>query len=478
MTSRDILGNERFGNRDNREQYVLDAAWALYMMSRRDVGEAKEQMQDRERDKREKRAKQREGEEEARKGEEKGSRPRHHSNWHTERLQAHSADRRITTFAIISKPKLPTGMEFAQGGHTVDMDDRSNTKEVSEPGDHTWLRIHVYPRNYILELRAATEETTEPSSDGFSLGKARDGTLWQVFGNPWQDNDFVYSIAPEHRVGQLREHRTKVAVQKMGGPTPFKSSGYIVSYLEDPNDQESWRGEDEVKERNSYLKACLDCHEYYDKPRKEALAMLVAFGLPEDDAIGIYCRQKLLHRSGWPLKHEEVPEMLDIFRRNPTRRGFRDTYYWLSNGSTGNLKLPVTVKLELEWGPRVHDLNPGPKEFDHCFPEQVQVLEEDNEYSDGDDWDEDGTDARNIRVLFDLAPGPPINRKPPVKFAADISSYPRTHIARLGDILQQGGSLLHPERLYGDLKVVGISLNEHLKQRSKPIEQEEKHRDG
>ncbi|SMQ52867.1 unnamed protein product [Zymoseptoria tritici ST99CH_3D7] len=72
MSSKDILGNERFGRRDNREQYVLDAAWALYMMSRRDVGEAKEQMQDRERDKREKRAKQREGEEEARKGEEKG----------------------------------------------------------------------------------------------------------------------------------------------------------------------------------------------------------------------------------------------------------------------------------------------------------------------------------------------------------------------------------------------------------------------
>ncbi|SMR55692.1 unnamed protein product [Zymoseptoria tritici ST99CH_1E4] len=425
------------------------------------------------------------------------------------------------------------------------MDDRSNTEEVSEPGDHTWLRIHVYPRNYILELRAATEETTKPSTDEFSLGKARDGTLWQVFGNPWQDNDFVYSIAPEHRVGQLREHRTKVAVQNMGGPTSFKSSGYIVSYLEDPSDQDSWRREDEVKERNSYLKACLDCCEYYDKPRKEALAMLVALGLPKDDAIGIYCRQKLLHRFGWPLKHEEVPEMLDTFRRNPTRGGFRDTYYWLSNGSTGNLKLPVTVKLELEWGPRVHDLNPGPKEFDYCFPEQVQILVrvlgldggaidaidigcilegEDNDYSDGDDWDEDGTDARNIRVLFDLAPGPPTfyaaflprignarfdqpshtkeiecwqqlmgfddadlpgnhddtdsNRKPPVKFAADISSYPRTHIARLGDILQQGGSLLHPERLYGDLKVVGISLNEHLKQRSKPIEQEEKHRDG
>ncbi|SMR58068.1 unnamed protein product [Zymoseptoria tritici ST99CH_3D1] len=63
MTSRDILGSERFGNRDNREQYVLDAAWALYMMSRRDIGEAKEQMEEREREKR--------GREKQGKGEEK-----------------------------------------------------------------------------------------------------------------------------------------------------------------------------------------------------------------------------------------------------------------------------------------------------------------------------------------------------------------------------------------------------------------------
>ncbi|SMR55693.1 unnamed protein product [Zymoseptoria tritici ST99CH_1E4] len=62
MTSRDILGNERFGRRGNREQYVLDAAWALYMMSRRDIGEAKEQMEEREREKRE-REKQGKGEE-------------------------------------------------------------------------------------------------------------------------------------------------------------------------------------------------------------------------------------------------------------------------------------------------------------------------------------------------------------------------------------------------------------------------------
>ncbi|KJX98716.1 hypothetical protein TI39_contig395g00015 [Zymoseptoria brevis] len=61
MTSRDILGNKRFGRRDNRYQYVLDAAWALYMMSRRDEGEAKEQIEAQEREKREKQRK--EGEE-------------------------------------------------------------------------------------------------------------------------------------------------------------------------------------------------------------------------------------------------------------------------------------------------------------------------------------------------------------------------------------------------------------------------------
>ncbi|SMY26503.1 unnamed protein product [Zymoseptoria tritici ST99CH_1A5] len=302
------------------------------------------------------------------------------------------------------------------------MDDRSNTEVVSEAGDHTSLRIQPLFNGDIMKLRAATDETTKPSTDEFSLGKARDGTLWQVFGNPWRDNDFVYSIAPEHRVGQLREHRTKVAVQNMGGPTPFKSSGYIVSYLEDPNDQESWRREDEVKGRDSYLKACLDCCEWYHKPRQEALTMLVAVGVPKSDAIGIYCKERLWYGSRCRLEYEDVLEILDTFRRNPTQRGLQEMRHWLSRESIRYLKLPVEAEVELAWGYRVHDESPG-SHVSHplCAPEHqtlVRVLghaidaidigcimsgeEEDDTYEAPYPYD-----AVDIRVLFDLAPSPP-----------------------------------------------------------------------
>jgi hypothetical protein len=119
--------------------------------------------------------------------------------------------------------------------------------------------------------------------------------VWQIFGNPWAEDDAVYECSPHRRSSPalLGDGRNLAGMSQADKTDGLWGIGYMKMRCRDTVSTdniakvEEWLCEDEVEDQDSCRIASLHSAKWRGKQRKEVIKILTDLRIREGDAKAI-----------------------------------------------------------------------------------------------------------------------------------------------------------------------------------------------